>query len=103
MAANGVGDVKVNTGRCSCRHQARNRWGWNPSDAGRRSARAQLGLPIGSLVSLGEGIECMTPAGKLQLHILAALAEFERGRIQERVMASLARARAQGKRLGTVL
>src|SRR5258705_57890 len=47
-----------------------------------------------------EGIDCTTPAGKLQLHILAALAEFERARIQERVRAGLARARAQGVRLG---
>src|SRR5688500_6016982 len=51
-------------------------------------------------VSLGEGIDCTTPAGKLQLHILAALAEFERERIRERVMAGLQRARGQGKRLG---
>ncbi|MBI4266468.1 MAG: recombinase family protein [Acidobacteria bacterium] len=51
-------------------------------------------------VSLGEGIDCTTPAGKLQLHILAALAEFERGRIRERVLAGLQRARTQGKRLG---
>jgi DNA invertase Pin-like site-specific DNA recombinase len=53
-----------------------------------------------SFVSLGEGIDCTTPAGKLQLHILAALAEFEKARIQERVRAGLARARAQGVRLG---
>src|SRR5688572_13110858 len=53
-----------------------------------------------SFVSLGEGIDCTTPAGKLQLHILAALAEFERERIRERVLAGLARAKAQGKRLG---
>lgn len=39
-------------------------------------------------------------AGKLQLHILAALAEFERERIRERVLAGLQRAKAQGKRLG---
>ena len=51
-------------------------------------------------VSLGEGIDLHTPAGRLQLHILAALAEFERSRIAERVTAGLARARAQGKRLG---
>jgi putative DNA-invertase from lambdoid prophage Rac len=56
-------------------------------------------LGIG-FVSLGEGIDCTTPAGKLQLHILAALAEFERERIRERVMAGLRRAKAQGKRLG---
>ena len=53
-----------------------------------------------AFVSLGEGIDCTTPAGKLQLHILAALAEFERERIRERVMAGLQRARAQGKLLG---
>ena len=51
-------------------------------------------------VSLGEGIDTSTPAGRLNLHILGALAEFERGRLQERVMAGLARAKAQGKRLG---
>lgn len=51
-------------------------------------------------VSLGEGIDLATPAGRLQLHILAALAEFERSRIQERVRAGLARVRAQGRRLG---
>src|SRR5262245_65326154 len=49
---------------------------------------------------MGESIDCTTPAGKLQLHILAALAEFERGRIQERIKAGLARAKAQGVRLG---
>src|SRR5688500_13660895 len=53
-----------------------------------------------AFVSLGEGIDCTTPAGKLQLHILAALAEFERERIRERVLAGLQRARNQGKRLG---
>ena len=51
-------------------------------------------------VSLGEGIDATTPAGKLQLHILAALAEFERERIRERVIAGLRRAKAQGVRLG---
>jgi putative DNA-invertase from lambdoid prophage Rac len=53
-----------------------------------------------AFVSLGEGIDCTTPAGKLQLHILAALAEFERERIRERVIAGLQRARTQGRRLG---
>jgi len=48
----------------------------------------------------GEGIDCTTPAGKLQLHILAALAEFERERIRERVIAGLARVRSTGQRLG---
>ena len=49
-----------------------------------------------SFVSLGEGIDCTTPAGRLQLHVLAALAEFERARIAERVAAGLAQARRTG-------
>ena len=51
-------------------------------------------------VSLGEGIDLQTPAGRLQLHILAALAEFERARIVERVQAGLQRAKRQGRTLG---
>lgn len=53
-----------------------------------------------ALVSLGEGIDATTPAGKLQMHTLGVFAEFERSRIAERVKAGLQRARAQGKRLG---
>jgi DNA invertase Pin-like site-specific DNA recombinase len=53
-----------------------------------------------AIVSLGDGIDTGTPAGRLQLLILAAIAEFERARIQERVRAGLARVRAQGRRLG---
>jgi DNA invertase Pin-like site-specific DNA recombinase len=53
-----------------------------------------------AFVSLSEGIDATTPAGRLQLHVLGAIAEFERARIQERVRAGLARARKQGKRLG---
>ena len=52
-----------------------------------------------AFVTLGEGIDTSTPAGRLQLHILSAIAEFERSRIQERVVAGLARARAQGRKL----
>jgi DNA invertase Pin-like site-specific DNA recombinase len=53
-----------------------------------------------AFVGLNEGIDATTPAGKLQLHILAALAEFERARIAERVRAGLSRAKAQGQPLG---
>src|SRR5467141_3499753 len=58
---------------------------------------AALGV---AFVSLAEGIDATTPAGKLQMHILGAIAEFERGRIRERVVAGLQRARTQGKCLG---
>ena len=40
-----------------------------------------------AFVSLAEGIDATTPAGKLQMHILGAIAEFERERIRERVLA----------------
>ena len=56
-----------------------------------------------AFVSLAEGIDATTPAGKLQMHILGAIAEFERERIRERVLAGLQRARTQGKRLGRPL
>ena len=53
-----------------------------------------------AFVSLAEGIDATTPAGKLQMHILGAIAEFERARIAERVRAGLARVKRQGRRLG---
>jgi len=53
-----------------------------------------------AFVSLGEGIDATTPAGRLQMNILGAIAQFERDRLRERVCAGLARVRAQGKRLG---
>jgi DNA invertase Pin-like site-specific DNA recombinase len=53
-----------------------------------------------AFVSLNEGIDATTPAGRLQMHILGAIAEFERARIAERVRLGLARVRAQGRQLG---
>ena len=40
------------------------------------------------------------PAGRLQMHVLAAVAEFERSVIVERINAGLAAARDRGTRLG---
>ena len=53
-----------------------------------------------AFISLGEGIDLGTPAGRLQLYILAALAEFERSRIAERVKAGMARAKKNGQKFG---
>ena len=53
-----------------------------------------------AFVSLREGLDLSTAAGKLQLHILAALATFERERLRERTIAGLQRARNDGKSLG---
>jgi DNA invertase Pin-like site-specific DNA recombinase len=51
-------------------------------------------------VSLREGIDATTPVGELQMHILGAIAEFERARIAERVKAGSVRAKSNGRRLG---
>lgn len=50
--------------------------------------------------SLTEKIETGTATGKLQFHVFAALAEFERGMIRERTYAGLAAARARGRQGG---
>jgi transposase len=60
-------------------------------------------------VTLGEGIATTTPAGRLQLHVLSAVSQFERDRIAERIRAGLAPVvapvvasarRARGKKTG---
>jgi DNA invertase Pin-like site-specific DNA recombinase len=51
-------------------------------------------------VSVTEAVDTASVAGRFQLQILAAVAEFERGMIRERVVTGLARAKAQGVRLG---
>lgn len=53
-----------------------------------------------SLISLKEGIDLSTAAGRLMANVLSAMANFERDRIRERTCMGLARARAQGKTLG---
>ncbi len=47
-----------------------------------------------------EGIDTGTPHGKMVYHFLAAIAEFERELIIERIHSGLRRARSEGKRLG---
>lgn len=47
--------------------------------------------------SLQENMDTSTNGGKLIFHIFSALAEFERGLIQERTQAGLKAARARGK------
>jgi DNA invertase Pin-like site-specific DNA recombinase len=49
------------------------------------------------LKSLSDNIDTSTASGELHFHMLAALAQFERKLIQERVNAGLASARAAGR------
>ena len=51
-------------------------------------------------VSLKDAIDFTTPAGRLQFHLLAALAEFERENIRENVRAGIQNARRKGKHIG---
>jgi len=52
------------------------------------------------LVSLREGLDLSTPAGRLMAHVLASVAQYETEVRGERVKAGQAAARAQGKRWG---
>ena len=57
----------------------------------------ELGI---AFVSLREGLDLSTASGRLQFHVLASLAAFERERLRERTIAGLQRARTEGRRLG---
>jgi DNA invertase Pin-like site-specific DNA recombinase len=47
-----------------------------------------------------EAMDATTPHGRAMLQMAAVFAELERGMIRERVMAGLARVRAEGRKLG---
>jgi len=55
-----------------------------------------------ALICTSQGIDTSTsnPAGRLQMGVLMAVAEFEREIIKERVLAGLTAAKARGSRLG---
>ena len=54
------------------------------------------------LIATSQGIDTSedNSAGRLQAHVIMAMAEFERSLIRERVRAGLAAARERGVRLG---
>lgn len=61
-------------------------------------ALTKMGVRVHCL-ALG-GMDLASPAGKMTMTVLAAVAEFERDLLIERTQAGLARAREQGKTLG---
>ncbi len=77
--------------------QALDRWGRSVQD---------LVLTMAELETLGVAfvvpghIDMTTPMGRMLAHFLAAIAEFERELIRERVRSGLANAKAKGKPLG---
>lgn len=46
------------------------------------------------------GVDLTSPAGKMTMAVIAAVAEFERDLLVERTQAGLSRAKAEGKKLG---
>lgn len=46
------------------------------------------------------GVDLTSPAGRMTMQVIAAVAEFERDLLLERTKAGLSRAKAQGKQLG---
>lgn len=59
---------------------------------------AQLGVRVHCL-ALG-GVDLTSPAGKMTMAVISAVAEFERDLLVERTQAGLARAKSEGKVLG---
>jgi DNA invertase Pin-like site-specific DNA recombinase len=53
-----------------------------------------------SFVSLSDNLDLTTPSGQLMFHVIAAMAQFERSLIQERVRAGLRNAVSKGRKLG---
>lgn len=53
-----------------------------------------------SFVALRDNLDLSSPAGRLQFHIIAAMAEFERELIKERVVAGIQAAKNRGVRFG---
>lgn len=53
-----------------------------------------------SLISLKESLDFSTAAGRLMFHVIAAMGEFERDIIAERIRAGLANAKSKGKQPG---
>lgn len=56
----------------------------------------------GSLLSVGEQIDASTAAGRMVLHILASVAQWERETIVERTTSALAHKRAAGEVTGAI-
>jgi DNA invertase Pin-like site-specific DNA recombinase len=71
--------------------------------ASKRSRRRRAACPAGSGIhfrTVEDGLDTRGSTGKLVLHMLGAVAQFERDLIIERTRAGLAAARKRGRRLG---
>jgi len=64
------------------------------------NALAELEAVGVAFVSLRDGFDLTKPSGRLMFGVVAAMAEFERDLIKERVRAGIANARSKGRRIG---
>ncbi len=74
------------------------RWGRSVSHL--VNSIAELDAAGVRFISLRDNLDFSTPAGRLQFHMLAAFAEFERALIAERVKAGIARRKSKGLPVG---
>lgn len=110
---NGVSGAKGRAQRPAfdrlCRDATRRKFdvvmAWSVDRLGR--SLQDLVIFLGELRAVGldlflhqQGVDTTTPAGKAMFQMMGVFAEFERAMIRDRVKAGLARARANGKRLG---
>jgi len=74
------------------------RWGRSTIElAGEITELKEKGIDF---ISLRDNIDLSTATGQLQFNIISAFAQFERDIIRERTLDGLARAKAEGKKLG---
>jgi DNA invertase Pin-like site-specific DNA recombinase len=64
------------------------------------NALAELEALGVSFISLRDNLDLSTPSGRLMFAVIAAMSEFERDLIRERVKAGIANAKAKGRRVG---
>jgi len=64
------------------------------------NALAELEAVGVAFISLRDNLDLTTPSGRLMFQIIGAMAEFERGLIQERVVAGIKNARERGVQWG---
>ena len=91
--------------KCAARREFDMVAAWSVDRLGR--SLQDLICTLAELQALGVGlylhqqaVDTTTPAGRALFQMMGVFAEFERAMIRERINAGLARARAEGKRLG---
>jgi putative DNA-invertase from lambdoid prophage Rac len=57
-------------------------------------------IPLVYICKLLGGVDLTSPAGKMTMQVISAVAEFERDLLLERTHSGIARAKAAGKRFG---